>query len=68
MEKIKSSQAAITVVKWTKQFLPLSVEKQSPGGVLQGKVLLKISQISEETPCARVPFLIKLQAQGLQRY
>ena len=30
------------------------------------KVFLEISQNSQENPCARVSFLIKLQASGLQ--
>ena len=32
------------------------------------KVFLKISQNSQENTCARVSFLIKLQASGLQLY
>ena len=32
-------------------------------GVVQEKVLLEISQNSQENTCARVPFLIKLQAE-----
>ena len=32
------------------------------------KVLLKISQISQEITCARVSFFIKLQASGLHFY
>ena len=32
------------------------------GGILQKKVFLKISQNSQENTCARVSFLIKLQA------
>ena len=32
------------------------------------KVFLKISQNSQENNCARVSFLIKLQASGLQLY
>ena len=37
-------------------------------GVLYKKVLLQISQNSQENTCARVSFLIKLQASGLQLY
>ena len=37
-------------------------QKQSP------KVFLEISQNSQENTCARVFFLIKLQASGLQLY
>ena len=37
------------------------------GGVLK-KVFLKISQNSQEDTCARVSFLIKLQASGLRLY
>ena len=32
------------------------------------KVLLEVSQKSQENTCARVSFLIKLQASGLQLY
>ena len=42
--------------------------KQSPGSVLLKKLHLKIFQNSEETTCAWVSFLIKLQAGGLQLY
>ena len=35
------------------------------GGVLHEKVFLEISQNSQETTCARVSFLIKLQATDL---
>ena len=38
------------------------------GDVLLKKVLLKISQNSQENTYARVAFLIKLQAWGLQLY
>ena len=38
------------------------------GDVLLKKVLLKISQNSQENTYARVAFLIKLQASGLQLY
>ena len=34
------------------------------GGVLLEKLILKISQISQENTCVRVSFLIKLQASG----
>ena len=36
------------------------------GGVLYEKVLLEISQHLQENTCARVYFIIKLQASGLQ--
>ena len=36
-------------------------QKQSLRGVLWKKVFLEISQNSQESTCARVPFLIKLQ-------
>ena len=36
--------------------------RSSPGGVLQRKVFLEISQNSEENTCCKVSFLIKLQA------
>ena len=38
------------------------------GGVLWKKVFLKISQNSQKNTCARVSFLIKLKASGLQLY
>ena len=34
------------------------------GGILQKKMFLKILQYSQENTCARVSFLIKLQASG----
>ena len=37
-------------------------------GVLCKKVFLEISKNSQENICARVSFLIKLQASGLQLY
>ena len=39
-------------------------QKQSVRGVLQKKIFLEISQNSQESTCARVSFLIKLQASG----
>ena len=41
--------------------------KQSPEGLYK-KGFLKKLQTSEENTCARVSFLIKLQASGLQLY
>ena len=41
--------------------LPL-IQKRLSGGVLSEKVFLEISQNSQENTCARVSFLIKLQA------
>ena len=38
------------------------------GGVLQEKMFSEISQNYQENTCARVSFLIKLQALGLQLY
>ena len=37
-------------------------------GVLQKKVFFKMLQNSQENTCARVSFLIKLQAWGLRLY
>ena len=37
-------------------------------GVLWKKVFLEISQNEQENTCARVSFLIKLEASGRQRY
>ena len=42
------------------------VSEAATGGVCQKKVFLEISQNSQENNCARVSFLIKLQA--LQLY
>ena len=39
-------------------------QKQPPGGLLQKKVILEISQYSQENTCTRVPYLIKLQAEA----
>ena len=39
-------------------------QKQSSRGVLQEKLFLKISQNLQENTCARISFLIKLQALG----
>ena len=43
------------------------VTEAAPGSVLWKKVFLEISQNSEENACARVSFLIKLQATLLKR-
>ena len=43
-------------------FLNFTFQKQLPRGVLQKKVFLEISQISQENTCARDSFLMKLQA------
>ena len=42
--------------------------KAATRGVLRKKVLLKISQNSQENTCTRVSFLIKLHTPGLQLY
>ena len=42
--------------------------KVATRGVLGKKVFLEISQNSRESACARVSFLIKLQASDLQLY
>ena len=42
--------------------LPLKVKETATTGVLQKKVFLEISQNSQKNTCARVSFLIKLQA------
>ena len=51
-----------------KSFLPGFFSEAATRGVLKINVLLKISQNSEENTCARVSFLIKLRASGLQLY
>ena len=44
----------------------ISVQKQSSRGVLLKKMFFEISKNSQENACARVSFLIKLQAWGWQ--
>ena len=44
------------------------ITEAAAGGVLCKKVFLKMSQISQGNTCARVYFLVKLQASGLQLY
>ena len=44
------------------------IAEAADGGVLWKKVLIEISQNSQENTCARGSFLIKLQASGLQIY
>ena len=46
----------------------LSLQKQPPEVFYKKKVFLEISQNSQENTCARVSFLIKLHASGLQLY
>ena len=45
----------------------MRMQKQPPE-VLYAKVVLEISQNSQENTCARTSFLIKLQASRLQLY
>ena len=47
---------------------PLVTTEAATGGGLCEKMFLEISQNSQENTCARVTFLIKLQASGLQLY
>ena len=58
--------------RWNKKALLIITELLYTEPVVQRrsvkKVFLKISQISQENSCARVHFLIKLQARGLQCY
>ena len=42
------------------------MQKQSSEDAVLKKVFLEISQNSQESTCARVSFLIKLQTWGLQ--
>ena len=45
----------------------LSIErhrKAATGGVLLEKVFLEITQDSQENTCGKVPFLIRMQAEG----
>ena len=46
----------------------ICISEAATRGVLCKEVFLKISQNSQENTCARVSFLIKLQASGLQLY
>ena len=69
----KHSEAVVWRCSVEKVFLEISQNSQSlivseaaTGGVLQEKVILEISQKSQENTCARVSFLIKLQASSLQ--
>ena len=52
-----------------KRFTSISPKSEAATrGALWKKVFLKCSQNSQENTCARVSFLIKLQAPGLQLY
>ena len=46
----------------------MKTPEADPGDVLSKQVFLKLSQSSQENTCARVAFLKKLQALGLQLY
>ena len=46
---------------------PLLISEAATGGVLRKKVFLKILQNSQENTCARVSFLIKLQANFIEK-
>ena len=46
----------------------LGIKEAATRGVLWKKVFLEVSQNSQANNCARVSFLIKLQAWGLQLY
>ena len=50
------------------QFTHIPEVEAATRGVLQKKVFLEISQNSQENTGARVSFLIKLEASGLQLY
>ena len=46
----------------------MEMQKQPPELLYEKKVFLEISQNSQEITCAKVSFLIKLQASDLQLY
>ena len=46
---------------------PLLISEAATGGVLRKKVFLKILQNSQENTCAKVSFLIKLQANLIKK-
>ena len=48
--------------RFIKQKIPFHWSETATGGVLCKKMFLENSQISQENTCARVSFLIKLQA------
>ena len=52
----------------TVSLLFIHLSEAATGGVLSEKVFLEISQSSQENSCARISFLIKLPALGLQLY
>ena len=58
--RIKNEMKVLTISKTVLHNLPST--KAATRGVLYKKVFLEISQNSQENTCARVPFLIKLQA------
>ena len=67
---IQSSILSDSLSKNSFQFkcMPIILSKlnrQVPGEFYKKKIFLKISQNSRENTCARISFLIKLQASGL---
>ena len=57
-----------SVVSSSSQFNRFQGTEAVTGGVLWKKLFLEISQNSQENTCARVSFLVKLQAWGRQPY
>ena len=64
--KVWSKEIYIEIVSFPKDILPSLIIVKGPEGVAQTssvkKLLLEISQNSQENTCARVYFLIKLEA------
>ena len=61
---------ANTLAEWNSLLIPIEklFDEAATESVLSEKVFLNISQNSQENTCARVSFLIKLQASALQLY
>ena len=55
-------------LEFTWLFIQISLSRSSRSEVFCKKVLLEISQNSQENTCTRVSFSIKLQDWGLQLY
>ena len=70
---LKDSKSLKLFVKYLQLYrkssaTPQFFQKQPPEVFYRKKVFLKFLQKSQENTCARVSFLIKLQASGLQLY
>ena len=67
MKKYKNKKNMVFKDKWKCVYICICLEAAT-GGVLWKKVFLEISQNPQENTCARVSFLTKFQASGLQLY